>query len=419
MKKIILAVTAALIVPMSVLAGDFDLNSMKLSGLRASQPEAVDAGMPVPQEIAGFNKSPNIPAAALDMTIKLPFKALGERLYGLTDVKIVPLDASAPALYRQGGHIAFSNVSVDYNGIVVEPTVLMKIYFEGNNRLAITVVSVEADMVFGPKSVINKDELMEMLMTKITNGMTGAMDAAFAANKVKLRAADVLRFAYDRKSWTMRAAVTPNFVAPLLPGLISDVNLTAFTFDSTGFALSVKSGSAASIAQLPGYNLAISDGLITNFVAQYTKGSDFNLKPEGRDGGVKFRGDARMEVAGKALVTSLPLKPNVFFKAEMLPTLVRQNVITLRFEKVTVDKAYGIGVPGFVSNWLQGTIISGVMDTLLTNADLAKVVTARKLDDKTVELTLKNSAFLPSFAKGAVIKNLKIGNGLLYLGFEL
>ena len=253
----------------------------------------------------------------------------------------------------------------------------------------------------------------------MTTGMVEAMDSAFAANKVRLRAANVLNFAYDRKSWTMRAAITPNFVAPLLPGLISDVNLTAFSFDAGGFALSVKSGSAASIAQLPGYNLAMSDGLITKFILQYTKGSDFNLMPEGREGGVKFRGDARMEVAGKALVTSMPLKPNVYFKAEMLPALTRDNVITLRFEKVTVEKAYGIGIPGFVNNWLQGTIISSVIKTLLTNADLAKVVTARKLDDKTVELTLKNSAFLPSFAKGALIKNLKIGNGLMYLGFEL
>ena len=61
MKKTILAVTAALMVPMGVLAGGFDLNSMNLSSLKASQPEAVEMSMPVPQEIAGFNKSPQYP----------------------------------------------------------------------------------------------------------------------------------------------------------------------------------------------------------------------------------------------------------------------------------------------------------------------------------------------------------------------
>ena len=46
-------------------------------------------------------------------------------------------------------------------------------------------------------------------------------------------------------------------------------------------------------------------------------------------------------------------------------------------------------------------------------------MTATKLDDKSVRIVLKNSAFMPSFAKGAVINNLKITNGLLYLGFDL
>ena len=419
MKRTILAVTAVLLLPIGVFAGAFDLNSMNLSSLKISRPEATSANLPVPLEPAGFDRSPNIPAPALDMTIKLPFNSLGQRLFGMTDIKITPIVASSPVLYRQGGNIAFGNVTVDYNGIIVEPTVLLKPYFEGSNRLAIKVVSVEADMVFGPKEMIDKDGLVEMLMTKMTTSLLEAMDSAFAANKVSLRAGDVLRFAYDRKSWTLRAAVTPTFVAPLLPGLISNVNLTAFTFDGLGFALSVRSGSAASLARLPGYNLAISDGLLTNFLLQYTKGSSFDLMPAGCEGGVKFRGDARLEVAGKALVTSLPLKPNVYFRAEMLPTLVRNNVITMRFEKVTVDKAYKLGVPDFVNGWLQGTIISGVVNAITSNADLAKVVTARKLDDRTVELTLKNSAFLPSFATGAVIKRLKIGNGLLYLGFEL
>ena len=84
-----------------------------------------------------------------------------------------------------------------------------------------------------------------------------------------------------------------------------------------------------------------------------------------------------------------------------------------------MDQAYGIGLPGFINNWLQGKMTSSVVDTLTKNPALAKVMTARKLDDKTVEIVLKNSAFMPSFAKGAVIRNLKVGNGLLYLGFDL
>ena len=421
MKKLILAVIAAASLTTAVFAEDFSLGSVSVSDMKASSIQAVP--VPVSQaELLGLEKSPNMPAAALDMTIKLPFSALSARIADLPSIKMQPIDPSAPILFRQGDHIAFSNVTVDYNGIEAEPTILIKPFFEGNNKLAIKVMKVEADIAFGPKAAgapLDKDGLMEMVMTNLTTGMLEAMDKAFAANKVPMRAKDVLNFSYDRKSWTLHAAVTPGFVAPLLPNLITNINLTAFSFDDSGFALSVKSGSAASIAELPGYNLAMSDGLLDNFILQFTKGTDFEFHPAGHEGGLKFRADGRIELAGKIYARDVFLKPNVYFKATILPTLTAANTIRVRVDRVDVDQAYGIGVPGFINNWIQGKVVSSVIATLTTNPALAKVMTARKLDDHTVELTLKNSAFLPSFAKGAVIQSLKIGNGLMYLGFEL
>lgn len=419
MKKLIIAIAAA---GMSgpVFAGSFDLNSLALSDFNASQPQAIEMSLPAPENMAGIEKSPNIPTSALDLTIKLPFKALSQSIAEMPMAQITPLDPAAPILFRQGDHIALSNITVNYNGIEVEPTILVKPFFEGKNKLAIKVVKIEASVAFGPKAAFDKDGLMEMVMTKLTASMLENIDKAFAKNKVPLRAADVIAFNYDRKAWILRANVTPSFIAPLLPGLIPDINLTAFSFDDNGFSLSVKAGSAVSIAKLPGYNLAMSDGLLTNFIMQYTEGSDFNLLPGGKyDGGVKFRADGRLELAGKVYVRSMPLKPNVYFKATLQPIVTKDNTIWLRVERVDVDKAYGIGLPGFLNNWLQGTIISNILKTITTNEALLKVMTAKKLDDKTVELTLKNSAFLPSFAKGATIKYMKLDKGLMYLGFEL
>ena len=423
MKKLILAVIAAANLGTAVSAGDFNLDSTRISDLKASQENLQAVPMPVSQELLGMDKSPNMPAAALDMTIKLPFKSLSSRLSELPGIKMLPINAAAPILFRQGDHIAFSNVAVDYNGIEVEPTILIKPFFEGENKLAIKVMKVEAEIAFGPKAAfgaqLDKDGLMEMVMTNLSNGMLEAMDKAFAKNKVAMKAKDVLNFTYDRKSWTLRAAVTPGFVAPLLPGLIDNISLSNFSFDEAGFALSVRSGSAGSIAKLPGYNLALSDGLLDNFISQFTKGTDFEFHPKGHEGGLKFRADGRLELAGKIYAKEVFLKPNVYFRATILPELTGPNTLKVRVERVDVDQAYGIGLPGFINNWLQGKMTSSVVDTLTKNPALAKVMTARKLDDKTVEITLKNSAFLPSFAKGAVIKNLKIGNGLMYLGFEL
>jgi hypothetical protein len=422
MRKLILAIMAIAGFSAAAHAGDFNLNNLSVSDLRASQ-ESLQA-MPVPDnpELLGMDKSPNLPTPVLDLTLKLPFSSLSSRLKELPGIKMQPINPAAPILFKQGENIAFSNVAVDYNGIEVEPTLILRTAFEGENKLSIKVVKVEADIAFGPNKALpqqlDKDGLMEMVMTNLTTGMLQSMDEAFAKNKVALKARDVLTFAYDRRSWTLRANVNPNFIAPLMPGLISNVSLRNFTFDAEGFALSVKSGSM-NAAQLPGYNLAVSDGLLDNFIAQFTKQGDFEFHPQGHEGGLKFRADGRLEVAGKIYARDVFGKPNVYFKATIFPELTADNTLRVRVERVDVDKAYGIGIPGFLNNWIQGKVIRSITETLTTNAELAKVMTATKLDDKTVRIVLKNSAFMPSFAKGAVIQKLKINNGMMYLGFEL
>ena len=422
MRKLILAVIAAANLSAAVFAGEFGLETLSVSDLKASQSSLQAAPIPVQPELLGMDKSPNLPSPLLDMTIKLPFKSLSSRISELPGIKMKAINPDAPILFKQGDHIAFSNVAVDYNGIEIEPTILIKPAFEGQNKLSIKVMRVEADIAFGPNKALptqlDKDGLMEMVMTNLTTGMLQSMDEAFAKNKVALRAKDVLTFAYDRKSWTLRSTVNPNFIAPLLPGLISNVSLSNFSFDEAGFALSVKSGSA-NAAQLAGYNLTMSDGLLDNFIGQFTKGTDFEFHPQGKEGGLKFRADGRLEIAGKIYARDVFGKPNVFFKATILAEYVGPNTLRVRVERVDVDKAYGIGIPGFINNWIQGKVVGSVIDTLTTNPALTKVMTATKLDDKTVRIVLKNSAFMPSFAKGAVINNLKITNGLLYLGFEL
>jgi len=422
MKKFLLAFIAAANLASAGFAGGFDLNGVSVSDLKASQDSLQAVPAPANPELLGMDKSPNLPSPVLDLTIKLPFASLSSRLKELPGIKMQPINPGAPILFKQGDNIAFSNVAVDYNGIEVEPTLLIRPVFEGENKLSIKVVKVEADVAFGPNKALpqqlDKDGLMEMVMTNLTTGMLESMDEAFAKNKVPLKAKDVLTFSYDRRSWTLRANVNPNFIAPLMPNLISNVSLRNFTFDAEGFALSVKSGSMNAVQQ-PGYNLAVSDGLLDNFIFQFTKQGDFEFHPKGHEGGLKFRQDGRLEVAGKIYARDVFGKPNVYFKAIILPELIGPNTLRVKVDRVEVDQAYGIGIPGFINNWIQGKVIRSITETLTTNPELAKVMTATKIDDKTVRIVLKNSAFMPSFAKGAVIQKLKINNGMLYLGFEL
>ena len=135
MKKIILSAIMFLYTASVGFAGGFNLDSVSIADLKDSGSVAI-AAVPVPAEaIAELTKAPNL-APALDMSIKLPFSELNKRMVGLCDDMKV-LDQARPVLFRQGDHIVFTNVTVNYHGIDVEPTVLIKPAFDGKNRLAI------------------------------------------------------------------------------------------------------------------------------------------------------------------------------------------------------------------------------------------------------------------------------------------
>ncbi|MEA3307119.1 MAG: hypothetical protein U9Q34_04990, partial [Elusimicrobiota bacterium] len=53
---------------------------------------------------------------------------------------------------RSGDHLVLSNINVNVNGIEAEPTILIKPWFEGNNKLAIKFLKIDVDVVFGPKA---------------------------------------------------------------------------------------------------------------------------------------------------------------------------------------------------------------------------------------------------------------------------
>ncbi len=418
MKKNMLAILTLLCTASGVFAGGFTLDAVSLSDLRGSDNPAL-AAIPVPAgPFASMNKSPNL-APALDLSVKLPYAELNKRIVGLCDDMEV-IDPARPVLFRQGDHIVFTNVTVDFHGIDVEPTVQLKPSFEGENRLAIRFPKVDAEVSFGPKGLdgVNKDDLMATIAGSLTASMLESMDEAFAANKVKLKARNTLSFTYDKASWTLRARISTDFVAPLLPGLTGGVSLSSFSFDDKGFTLGVKSGTGASLDKSPGSSLAISDGMITNFLKKYLEGGDYDLAPAGHDSGVKFRADGRIEVGLKAYMRDMTLKPNVYATIELTPTLTAANTIVIRIDNVKVDQAYGISIPGFISRKLQNMAISGIVTGIMTNRDLIQAMSARKLDDRTVELKLKNKAFLPSFANGVIVKSMKIEQGLMYLGFQ-
>ncbi|MEI7529409.1 MAG: hypothetical protein WCK76_10745 [Elusimicrobiota bacterium] len=412
MKKTILTAITFMYMASGGYAGGFDLNSVSAPDLKGA------AVPPSSAPLAVRTKAPEL-ALGADMSIKIPFSELNKRMVGLAAMMKVP-DESKPVLFRQGDHIVFSNVSIDYHGVEAEPTVLMDPAFEGSNRLAIRFTKVDAEVGFGPKGMdtINKDDLIAAIADGLIGSMMESMDEAFAANKVGLKAKDVLSFTYDKASWTLHLAINPNFVAPLLPGLVSDISLSAFSFDDTGLTLSVAPASRAAMGRMRGYNLALSDGLITAFLRKFAGDGDYQLSGRSHAGALRFRDNGRVVLEIKAAIRDLPLKPDVYASMEFTAALTAPNTITLRFEKVAVDQAYGIGIPDAVSGLIQDRVLKTIVNGITNSKELAKTLSARKVDERTVEFKLTNTAFLPSFAKGARITKLKIAQDLVYLGFE-
>ncbi|NLI09827.1 MAG: hypothetical protein GX447_03605 [Elusimicrobia bacterium] len=370
------------------------------------------------ERVASFDRSPNI-APALDISLKLPFLEINKRLKEINP-SLLRASSSLPILYKKGNSIFFENAVIKYGGVDVEPSIALRPYFIAKNKLAIKVEKVEADISFGPSKSFNqidKNSLMEKAALGIMEAVIKAMDDALLKNKVGLKAKDLISYSYDRSSWTLYFNINPSFISPLMPGLVSSLNLNSFGFDEEGFYL--KAGFNSELIPVnPSFNLAVSDGLLTAFVKKYSEGSDMDLAPVDYEGGFKFREDGSIELRAKAKVDSLPFNPNVYFKAFFRLSMPADNTVRVRIEKVEVDKVYGSGLLAGIANWFEKKITSSAVEEIVSNPQINKAVKAKKIDDKTIELNFSNAAFLPSFAKGAAIKAVSINKGLCYLSFE-
>ncbi len=421
MKRIILAV--AMVFSMSAISlaeNNFLLNSRTiLQSMDMDNAIAIeDVSLPNPAyAIAARSKSPVI-SPALDLSVKIPFAMIRQSMTEGEDVSLV--DSSKPILKREGNHLILSNIKVNISGVGVKPIIFIKPWFESKNNLAIKFLKLDFDFGLGLKAgfpIFGKDEAMSYLANLVTERITESVNEAFIENEVPLKSEDVFIFSYDPEAWILRVSISPDFVAPLLPGLIDNISLTAFDFDDKNFIMGVNSG-VAEIKQLKGYNMAISDGLITNFLVKNMEDPTIDFSSNVKNGGLQFRDDGQIELTGKAKVDALPFDPKVYFTVDIKPTLAAPNTIRFSIEKIKVNRIYGMNFMGSIIGVLERMIISSAVDDIVKNPELAKVMSVRKIDRKTVELKLEDKAFLPAFAKGAVINNLLVKHGLIYLGFE-
>ena len=248
-------IAASLFLGRQASASDFNLSEISAADLRGTEFKAAPVARPQapvydPDEFIG-----------LDLSIRVPFKALKKvmAMIAASDKDFSIIDPAAPVLERSGEFFKVENIRINVNGIVVEPVVMLKAYFEGKDKIAFRVqhVQVHASMAPTPghtgtpvaipnvdpgQPEFNKEDMMNDVVGIITKGITDALDQSLIENQSPLRAKDMLVFKYDKAAWTLHAAVSAAALKRYLPdGLVGDVHMTGVSLSDNAFVIKFQS----------------------------------------------------------------------------------------------------------------------------------------------------------------------------------
>jgi len=241
MKKItlkIITLAAILSCGGKAIASGFDLQSLNVSDLRASQ---ADFRAPAPQleadELIG-----------MDLNIRVPFKMIKNSVAQMaaTEKRLAIIDQAAPVIFKSGEFLKISNIRVDANGIIVIPTLTLKPYLEGRDKLAIRIQKIQMHASMEPSvkaapAAINQEEIMVQVMDVMIKGIYSALDAKLKAKNIPMKAQDVVKLNYDKTAWTLHAAISSKIIGQFIPaGLVGELHLTGFSFSDTGIALKIQ-----------------------------------------------------------------------------------------------------------------------------------------------------------------------------------
>ena len=242
MKKItlkIITLAAVLACGGNASASDFDLSSLSAADIKASQ-----ASVKVPA-------APRPPADELigmDMNIRVPFKMLNNSVTAMTatEKRLTIINKGAPVIFKAGEFLKISNIRVDANGILVVPTLTLRPYLEGRDKLAIRIqrVQMHASMEPSVKAVqapVTEEQVMEQVMDVMIKGIYSSLNEKLKAKKIDMKAEEVVALKYNKADWTLRAAISSKILSHFVPaGLMGELHLTGFSFSDAGLTLKIQ-----------------------------------------------------------------------------------------------------------------------------------------------------------------------------------
>jgi hypothetical protein len=233
----IIALAAVLACGGSAAASDFGLEGLSADDIRSSM---ADIKAPVPQ--AGADD-----LIGVDMSVRIPYKALTKAvgLMAAANKNLVLIDPSAPVVSKSGDFLRITNFRVDQGGIIVEPTLTLKPYFEGRDKLAIRVQRVQFHASMqpdrsAPAAQLNQEDIMAQVMDVLIKSVYASITNNLKNKHIAMTAQQVMTLKYDKAAWTLHAAVSSKILYEFLPtGLVGDIHLTGFGLTDTGITLKV------------------------------------------------------------------------------------------------------------------------------------------------------------------------------------
>ena len=257
MKKIstlkLIALAAVLSCGGKAWAADFDLSGLNAADIRSSQADIkVPAAQMEADEVIG-----------VDLSIRVPFKILKKAvtMAAASEKCLTIIDPAAPVVSKSGEFLKISNITVDANGIIVQPTLTLKPFLEGRDKLAIRIQKIQVHASMAPDAAssgarttgspiradagngqaINQEQLMAQVMDVMIKSAYSALNAKLKVEHPMIKAEDILTLKYDKASWTLRATFSSKVLRELVPaGLVGDLHLTGFTFNDTGLVLKIQ-----------------------------------------------------------------------------------------------------------------------------------------------------------------------------------
>jgi hypothetical protein len=235
----IIALAAVLGCAGKAAASDFGLEGFGAADVRSSMADI---------------KAPAAPQAeaddliGVDMAVRIPFKTLKKAvtMMAASEKRLTIVDAAAPVVTRAGELMKIFNLRVDVGGIIVEPTLTLKPYLEGRDRLAIRVqrvqlhASMQPDVKAAPAAQFDQETMMAQVMDVMIKGVYSSLNETLKAKHLNMKAEQIITLNYDKTAWTLHAKVSSQVLYQFIPaGLVGDIHLTGFALTDTGITMKI------------------------------------------------------------------------------------------------------------------------------------------------------------------------------------